>query len=201
MTPLSKKVAKGRQTRARLIAVAKDLFAANGYAATSIDEVIRSAEVTRGALYHHFAGKEDLFEAAFEQVQTELIAAVQNATLGLESPLARLKRAVSAFLERCVDPSVQRIILRDGLAVLGWDRWYEIDARFALGLITATLKQAMRVDEIARQPVEPLAHVLLGAMNHAGLYIAGAEDPHVARRRIDRALERVLEGLADSARP
>ena len=190
-----KKVEQGEKTRAHLVAVARGLFAEHGFAATSTEDVVHAAQVTRGALYHHFKDKEDLFEAVFEELEMELTAGVVETALKGRTPLTQLRRGLSAFLERCLDPAVQRIVLRDGLAVLGWDRWYEIDVRYALGTIAAGVQTAMDAGEIARQPVEPLAHLVLGAMNHAGMYIAASQDPEAARKEMERGLRRLVDGL------
>jgi AcrR family transcriptional regulator len=192
----SKKVEQGEHTRAHLIAVARRLFAKKGFSGTSTEDVVKAAKVTRGALYHHFDGKEQLFEACFEQLESELAAEVSAIALKGKTPIEQLRRGVSAFLDRCLDPAVQRIVLRDGLSVLGWDRWYEIDAQYALGGVEFGVRAAMDAGEITRQPVGPLAHVLLGAMNHAGMYIAGADDKDAARKEMDRTLRKVLDGLA-----
>ncbi|HEX7168091.1 MAG TPA: TetR family transcriptional regulator [Acidimicrobiales bacterium] len=191
----SKKIEQGERTRAHLVGVARALFAEHGFAATSTEDVVHTAAVTRGALYHHFRDKADLFEAVFEQLESELVADVIREAARGRTPIDELRRGVSGFLRRCLDPAVQRVILRDGLAILGWERWYEIDVRYALGILVAGIDAAMDAGEIARQPAEPLAHLILGAMNHAGMYIAGAADPERARKEMDRTLGKMIDGL------
>lgn len=193
--PKSKKVEQGEQTRAQLIDVARVLFADRGFASTSTEDIVKAARATRGALYHHFDSKEHLFEAVFERVEEDLVAQVNAAAMKARTPLDMLRRGISAFLDQCLEPAMQRIVLRDGLSVLGWDRWYEIDERYALGSVAAAVQAAIDAGQIAKQPVAPLAHLILGAMNHAGLYIAGAAGPAAARKEMERALRRVIDGL------
>lgn len=191
----SKRVEQGEQTRAHLVSVGRTLFAQKGFAATSTEDIVQAAQITRGALYHHFDGKEQLFEAVFEQLEAEMIGEISRYALKARSPSERVRRAISSFLEQCLDPAVQRVILRDGLSILGWQRWYEIDAKYALGSLIAVLDEAVAAGEIVKQPAEPLAHALLGAMSHAGMYIAGAADADAARKEMDRTLRRLFDGL------
>jgi len=193
---MSKKVEQGLQTRAHLVEVATTLFAERGFAGTSTEDIVKAANTTRGALYHHFESKEHLFVTVFEAVEEQVVAQVNASAMKGRTPLDMLRRGISAFLDQCLDPAMQRIVLRDGLSVLGWERWYEIDVRYALGSVAAAVEAAIASGQIPRQPVQPLAHLMLGAMNHAGLYIAGAADPAAARKEMERALRRVVDGLA-----
>jgi AcrR family transcriptional regulator len=191
----SDRSAKGDATRAALIASARKLFVANGYFATGTEEIVADAQVgTRGALYHHFADKEALFRAVFEQVQTDLAAAtVVNER---DDPLDMLTAALQQFLDASADhPDVQRVLLIDGPAVLGWEQWRNLEARYGLGAITTMLDHAVEQAVISKQPTAPLAHMLLAAIDEAALYIANSDDRRQARDQARRALNQILAGL------
>ena len=175
---------------------ARALFARRGYAAVSIEEIVRRARVTRGALYHHFEDKADLFGAAFESVQRDLADQLVKAAMAQPDPAKHLAVGCHAFLDACTKPDVQRIVLLDGPAVLGWEAWHESDVNFGLGLLRRSIEAGIEGGTVRRQPVEPLSHLLLGALNGAGLEIARAGDPRRARREMGKALDRLLTGLA-----
>ena len=191
----SLKAEHAEATRAALVASARALFAERGYAAVSIEEIVRRARVTRGALYHHFEDKEDLFRAVFESVQRDLGRQLMAAANARRDPAKHLEAGCHAFLDACTEPDVQRIVLLDGLAVLGWERWHELDVNFGLGMLQRSIEAAMNGGAVRPQPVEPLSHLLLGAINGAGLEIARASDSDGARREMRRAMDRLLEGL------
>ena len=184
-------------TRTALVSAARALFAERGYAGVGTEEIVRRAEVTRGALYHHFEDKKDLFRAVHEAVEAELAQTIagQLAEGGATGALELLRTGVRTFLDACTDPELARIALVDAPSVLGWQEWREIDERYGLGLVAAALEGAMEAGEIARQPVKPLAHLLLGAMGEAGMLIANAEDPGATRELVEPALIALLEGL------
>ena len=131
---------------------------------------------TRGALYHHFADKRALFVAVFEAVEEDLVAAA-GATSSRHAPLEMLRNGLLGFLDASLTPEVQRILLIDGPAVLGWQEWRAIEARYGLGGIQAMLELAVADGSLATQPLEVLAHLLLATADEAALYIANAEDP------------------------
>jgi AcrR family transcriptional regulator len=195
MTASSKKQLQSEKTRRKLISVARDLFARRGYVDTSIGDITARARVTRGALYHHFSDKQTLFRAVFEQVEDELVSRAAAAA-SQSQPTKRLEAAVGAFLDACLDRDVQQIVLLDGFSVLGWETASQIDEAHALGSLQALLELAMSEGQIARQPVEPLALVLLGALNQAALAIARADDVPAARRKMGKTIRRLLAGLA-----
>ena len=182
-------------TRAALVSSARALFAARGYAAVSIEEIVRRARVTRGALYHHFEDKEDLFRAVFEGVQKDLGRKLMDAANARRDPAKHLEAGCHAFLDACAEPDVQRVVLLDGPAVLGWEDWHERDVNFGLQMLQRSIEAAMDGGVVRRQPVEPLSHLLLGAMNGAGLEIARASDPQAALRVMRKAMDRLLTGL------
>jgi AcrR family transcriptional regulator len=192
-------VEQGEATRAALVRAAQRLFTRKGYGATATEEIVRAAKVTRGALYHHFSDKEDLFRAVFEASEAQMLERVLGAAANVPSPLAQLQVAVDAFLEACLDASLRRIILQEGPAVLGWTTWHEIDSQYAFGAVSAGLQAAMDAGELERQPVEPLAHLVVGSIMQAGMVVARAEDQRAASAAIGHAMHRMLDGLRPAA--
>ncbi|MCB0874703.1 MAG: TetR/AcrR family transcriptional regulator [Solirubrobacterales bacterium] len=183
-------------TRAALLEAARPLFAERGYEAVSSEEIVAAAGVTRGALYHHFDGKRGLFAAVFEEVEAELTASFDLSGLDAGDPLGVLLAAVDQFLDLSLDSPMQRIVLIDGPAVLGWEAWHEVERRYGLGLIEAGLTAAVEAGQIPALPVPELALMLLGALTEAGLQLARAEDREDARERAAAGLRALLGGLA-----
>jgi AcrR family transcriptional regulator len=182
-------------TRAELMRAARELFAARGYADVGTEEIVRAAHVTRGALYHHFTDKRDLFRAVHEQLADELLVGIGARLADVEDPWEALVTGVRAFLDACTDPALVRISHLDAPAVLGWAEWREIDARHWLGLVSSGLQEAMDAGVFAPRDVRPLAHMLLAAFAEAALLIANAPDPAAARREVEAPLLALLEGL------
>lgn len=174
---------------------ARELFAERGYAAVGTEEIVARAGVTRGALYHHFADKRDLFRAVHEQLECELVASIGERMAGIEDPWELLVTGVRAFLDACTDQALMRISLLDAPGVLGWAEWREIDERYGLGLVCFALENAMQHGLFARQEVRPLAHLLIGAMTEAAMVIANAADHDAARHRVEPPLLALLGGL------
>lgn len=193
--PEGRRAEQSRGTRIALLVVARELLAERGYAAVSTEEIVRRAGVTRGALYHHFRDKRDLFRAVFEQVEQEVAEKVAVAALSETDPWRQQISAVHAFLDICLEPDVQQIVLVDAPSVLGLATWREIEAVYGLGLVRAGLQAVMDAGLIEEQPVEPLAHLVFGALTEAGLMIARADDVEAARAEVGASVERVLEGL------
>jgi AcrR family transcriptional regulator len=189
---------RSEATRDALIEAARPLFAERGYAAVGTEEIVRAAGVSRGALYHHFGGKRDLFEAVYERIEVELAQRIAGGALdaGASEPLEAMRAGAEMFLQAATEPEAQRIVLLDGPAVLGWDRWREIAAEHGLGLIEATLQAAIEAGAIAEQPVRPLAHVLMGALDEAAMLVARSEDPERMRAEVGRTLDSLLAGLS-----
>jgi AcrR family transcriptional regulator len=182
-------------TRAELLRVARELFAARGYADVGTEEIVRAAHVTRGALYHHFTDKRDLFRAVHNLLADELLQQIVAQTAGSADAWEALTRGVRAFLATCEDPAVIRISHLDAPAVLGWAEWREVDARHWLGVLTMALGEAMDAGLLPRRDVQPLAHMLMGAMVEASMMIANAADPAAARAEVEGPLLALLEGL------
>ncbi len=193
---VNRQAARSASTRAKLIRAARALFARNGYAGVATEEIVRRAGVTRGALYHQFPAKEDLFLAVYEQVEQELTEHVAGMLSEFASPFAAMRAGIRAFLEACRAPEVQRIVLIDGPAVLGWERWREVAERNGLGLMQAVIRAAIEAGEIAPLAVEPLAHLLMGALDEAALLVV--RDP-AATDSVARTFERLVDGLLIAA--
>ena len=194
--PASAAVAdRAESTRNALVAAARRLFVERGYHATSTEQIVALAGVgTRGALYHHFADKRALFVAVFEAVEQDLVAAA-GAAIQEAPPLEMLRNGLIGFLDASLTPEVQRILLIDGPAVLGWQEWRTIEARYGLGGIRGMLELAVADGSLPRQPVEVLAHLLLATAAEAALFIANADDPAAARDQAVDALDRLLSGI------
>src|SRR4051794_3871446 len=211
---------KAEATRARLLRVSRDLFAKRGYADVGTEEIVRRAKVTRGALYHHFRDKQDLFRAVHEQLEAELVESLGARIAGIEDAGEMLATGLRSFLDACTDPALAQISLLDAPSVLGWaewrgggappglgvlrgggrggGEWREVDARYGMGLVRLGLEAAMEQGVMPRQDPEPLAHLLLAALGEAALLIAHADDPQAARREVEAPLMAVLEGLQRS---
>jgi AcrR family transcriptional regulator len=185
-------------TRAQLLAAARKLFADKGFSEVSTQEIVAAAGVTRGALYHQFADKAELFAAVHEAVETDLVADVGAAIAAADpaGPLSAMRLGARLFLDHCVAPDVQQIVLIDAPSVLGWERWRAIGLKYGLGVIETMLGQAIAAGEIPEQPLRPTAHVLLGALDEAALYVSRAEDRDAARAEMDAVCERLIAGIA-----
>jgi AcrR family transcriptional regulator len=194
--PRSRRAEQSEATRGALLAAARELFAERGYAAVGTEEIVRAAGVTRGALYHHFEGKKDLFRAVYEEVERETVEVVAAGAEGARSPLEVLRAGARAWLDACEDPAVQQITLLDAPSVLGWEEWREIGVKYGFGLIQGTLQAAIDAGDLPPQPVKPLAHLILGAIDEAGLLVARADDDGKTRREVGDSVEQFLNHLA-----
>jgi AcrR family transcriptional regulator len=192
----NKNVTRGAATRAQLIDIATRLFASRGYEDTSIEAVLQEAGVSRGSLYHHFAGKEGLFEAVLDDVETRVGRQTIAAAVGADGSAAALRAAFLAWIKLAGDPVVQRILLIDAPAVLGWERWRAMEERHALGAIRATLQAIADQGNLRPELVGTLAHVLLASVNEIALVVARSDDPAAAMKdgadAIDELLRRLL---------
>jgi AcrR family transcriptional regulator len=186
---------RSEATRKALVDVGRKLFAKRGYADVGTEEIVRRAGVTRGALYHHFRGKEDLFRAVAEEVEEEMTRKSAEAALAHEDPWDQQRAGWEAFLDACLDPAVQRIILLDAPSVLGPKVWREIASRYGLALVQFGIQSLIDAGLIEAQPVDPLAHLVIGALSEAAVVIAQADDTAAARADMGAALERLMTGL------
>lgn len=186
-------------TRTALVDAARPLFAEHGYAAISTDQIAKAAGVTRGALYHQFAGKEELFAAVFEQVEAEIAEQIGAgiAAAGADDLIATVIASIDGWLAACAEPEVHRIALIEAPAAIGWQRWREICQHYGVGIVEMGLTSAIEAGLMAHQPVRPLAHVLAGALDEAALYCATAEDRAAATEETRTALINLFTGLMD----
>ena len=190
------KAEQAEATRAALLSAARELFARHGYAAVATEQIVRAAAVTRGALYHHFDDKQELFQAVYEQVEQQLVEQIAASALAQASdPLAALRAGAQAFLDACEDPAVQRIALVDAPSVLGWEQWRAIGLRYGFGLVQGTVQAAIDAGLIEAQPAEPLAHLLLGAIDEGAMLVARADDGGQTREQVGASVERMLSAL------
>ena len=194
----NKNVARGEATRGQLVAIATRMFAEHGYEDTSIEAVLREAGVSRGSLYHHFASKEALFEAAAEEVETRVGNQTIAAAAGAAGPVEALRLASLAWVRLAGDPVVSRILLIDAPSVLGWERWRAMEERHALGGIRLVLQAAAGEGLLRPELVGTMAHVLLASVNEVALLVARSDDPQAAMAAgadtIDELLRRLLGG-------
>lgn len=182
-------------TRRTLVAVGRRLFSDKGYAAVGLAEIVREAGVTKGALYHHFDGKAALFRAVLEEVQQEVATRVAAAADAEGDPWDQLKAGCAAFVRAAADPEVQRIMLVDGPAVLGWNEWRAIDEAASARHLAEALTAFAETGTIMPGPVAPLTRLLSGAMNEAVLWLARPESGPDDLDATLAALSRLLEGL------
>lgn len=187
--------ARADETRLGLLQAARDLFTENGYAETSTEQLVARAGVTRGALYHHFESKQAIFDAVLIQLEQEFADTARRAASADASAWTNLVAGCHAFLDTCLRPDIQRIVLLDGPAVLGPDRWRAIEDEYALAPLLHGLNGAIRDSVVAPHPPVPLARMLLAAINEAGLFIAQSARQRVARREAGDALDALLDGL------
>ena len=179
-------------TRAALLAAGRELFATRGFADVPAEQIVRTAGVTRGAMYHHFGDKTELFAAVFEELEVEITDEIAT-TLADVSEEDLVSRSISAFLDICARPDVLRIALTDAPAALGWQRWREIERRHGLGLVNELLGQRGAASGTDVPPA--LGQIILGAVIESALVIAHADDPAAARRDAEESLGALLAGL------
>jgi AcrR family transcriptional regulator len=187
---------RSEATTQELIRTARTLFAERGFGGTSIEDIVRAAGVTRGALYHHFDSKTDVFRAVFEDEERELAARLAEAGGRKRDPWRQLEAGCLEFVDVCLDPGHRQIVLIDGPAVLGWETMRAIEHRYTLALTRRGIEAAMEAGQIRRRPVEPLAHLLFGALCEAAMMLARAGDRDEARRAVRREVKDLLAAIA-----
>lgn len=189
------RVVRGRGTRERLIAVARAQFGAHGYDATSVENILSTAGVARGALYHHFSNKGALFDAVLEQVTAELGVVVHAAAREHTDPLASLRAGCIAWLRRAAEPAVQQIVLLDAPAVVGWSRWRSVDEQDTVAGTKAALRRLADAGRLPAGSADVLAHLVVAAVGEAALLVARAPDPAAALVEVERAIGLLLDRL------
>lgn len=196
--PPMPKAKQTEATTARLIEVATAAFARDGYAHAATEAIVAQANVTRGALYHHFGSKQGLFKAVLEHVQREVGMRVEESVAGVDDPWEALITGSRAFLKASLDPQVQRIMLTDAPAVLGWSVWRALDAEHSMRSLGEALEALASAGSLPTLPLQALTHLLSGAMNEAALWITQSPDPERALADASTALDALLAGLRRS---
>lgn len=195
-TMRSRRLDYSESTRSALVDSAVGLFTEKGYAATSLDEVARRARVTKGALYHHFTGKQALFEAAFEKVESRVIGRLEEIIARPEPPWERALSGLREFITSCLDPAYQRIAIHEAPVVMGWERWREAEERASFGLVRANLADLIEAGELDEVPLDITSRLLFGALSAAATEIAGSPDP----QRVGAEVEAVIVQLLNRVR-
>jgi AcrR family transcriptional regulator len=186
---------RSEATRRALVESARNLFASEGYPDTQLEDVVRSAGVTKGALYHHFQGKADLFRAVFEHEQRQLAKRVSDAYRRQRDPWKGFFAGCRALLEAQLDPGVQRVTLLDAPSVLGWEQMREIGSKYCLQLVKKGLEEAIAAGQIASRPIEPIAHLVFGAVCEGAMMVARADDQRAAAKRVLTELSTLLNAF------
>lgn len=193
---------KAASTRAKIIAVARHLFATRGYDDTSTEAVIEESEVSRGALYHHFENKQALFAAVLEAVEVDITAATSRARQNVADPVEALRQAFNTFVDLACETEVRQIVLTDAHSVLGWQKWREIENRYGLGRLKQGLKLLAGAGRIPKDMVDVFAHILLASLIEVAFVVARSPEPRAAaktgRKAIKELLERVLGASPDA---
>ncbi len=174
---------------------AVELFTKRGYAGTSLDEVAKRARLTKGALYHHFSGKQALFEAAFDSVENTFMRKLGEIVSAPGDPWETAMAGLRAYVRVCLEPAYQRIVIHEAPVVMGWERWREAEEHFSYGLLRTTIEVLVTSGELEQLPVETMTRLLFGALSAGASTIAGASDPRKASAEVERTIIRVVEGL------
>lgn len=182
-------------TRELLVAIARERFVGQGYAATAMDDIVRRAGLAKGALYHHFSGKDALFKAVYDVVLEETAEAVMAAALAEHDPWAAVRAGLSAFLDACLQPAFRRIVIIDSVAVLAANSWEGGMEGVELPMLRTVLTAVVDSGALPGVALDPLAHVALGGLYGSALYIARAADPQAARAQAETVLDVVLRGV------
>jgi AcrR family transcriptional regulator len=192
---MAKQAERRAATTEAILKAGRRLFGDRGFASTTIDDIAEAAQVAKGAVYHHFATKEAVFAAVFDVVSRDLVTEIDRAVRTEKDVLAAIVAGTQHYFAACAKGPTCQIILRDGPAVLGWERWREIDAQHFGGKFPRALTAAMEAGLIARQPIEPLARLLLGAVTEAAVACAGRSDVLKAGSEYGRAFKSLIEAL------
>jgi AcrR family transcriptional regulator len=192
---MSRRQEYSSSTRRALLDNAAELFAARGYAGTSLDEVVSAARVTKGALYHHYQGKLDLFQAVFDRCESNAVKRINSDVRRKKDPWDKALTAVASFLEVCQEPAYRRIVMQEGPVVLGFDRWRESEERSTYGLVHDLVRRVLRQYDIEGTLLETFTRIFYGAMSSAGIVVSEAEDPEQSSREVSTVISLMLAGL------
>ena len=192
-----KQADRSAATRSALVAAGRRLFAEHGFAGVGTEAIVAEAAVSRGALYHHFADKTELFAGVLEAAEADVTSEIAEQALAGDDLTfsAVMLRAMDAWLDACEAPEVQRILLTDGPSVLGWARWREICQPYVLSLIETAVVQGIADGTVVDLPPRPLAHALIAVADEAAMYVASADDRVLARKEMTVVIERTLAAL------
>jgi AcrR family transcriptional regulator len=184
-------------TKRALVDVARDLFTEHGYAGTSLDAIVAGADVTKGALYHHYAGKQALFEAVFELVEHDASKAVHDRIKHEADPWEKARAGLRAFLTVVRDPTYRRVVIQDGPAVLGYERFREQEERSTFSNVLAIVAAVLSAGDLDLDEAmqKTFGRIFFGAMSSAGESVSLAEDPEAASDRVEAAIGIILDGL------
>jgi AcrR family transcriptional regulator len=188
-------------TRDLLVSIAREMFTEHGFAATSIEDITQRAGAAKGALYHHFSGKQALFRAVYEAVEADAVAAVMAAALAEREPWAGVRAGLSAFLDACLEPAFRRIVVLDSVTVLEHEVREGGIEHVELPMLRTVLTPLTASNLLPGVAVEPLTHVALGGLYGAALFIARSPNPTAARKEVDVVLDTLLGGLRARAEP
>jgi len=186
-------------TRRALVDVATELFTEQGYAGTSLDAIVAGARVTKGALYHHFSGKQALFESVFERVEEQAARDIHKAVRRTDDPWEKALAGLRAFLEVLQEPRYRRIVISDGPAVLGYERYREQEERTTFGIVQEIVSSVLSSYDLEPSMVETFSRVFFGAMSAAGSAVSSAQDPRRAGDEVEAAIAYILAGLRQMA--
>ena len=194
---MSRRAQYSATTRQALVDVAERLFTEHGYAATSLDAIVAGADVTKGALYHHYSGKQALFEAVFEKVEAAGVRSIQEALTGGQDPWAKALSGLRAFLEVVRQPSYSRIVIQDGPSVLGYERFREQEERSTFAIVLDIVREVLSSGDWALDDhlEHTFARIFFGALSSSGASVSTAEDPDAAAERVELAIGFILSGL------
>jgi len=182
-------------TRALIIAAAQNLFGSSGFDETTMDDIAKTAGVAKGAVYHHYKNKQEVFEAVFEAVSEDLVTTMLSDGQPDKDAVAMLLRSTQLFFTLCAEPKTARILLQDGPAVLGHANWLRLDSHHFGGLVTAALSEAMATGAIRKQPLAPLSRIILGAIQSAALDCAAQDNFNHAAKAYMAVFNDILKGL------
>jgi AcrR family transcriptional regulator len=184
-------------TKRALVDVAEELFTDNGYAATSLDAIVAGARVTKGALYHHFSGKQALFEAVFERVESDASRAIQKALKGHRDPWEKARAGLRAFLEVVQEARYRRIVIQEGPSVLGYERYREQEERSTFANVLEIVRSVLSAGQwdLDEDLSQTFARIFFGAMSSAGESVSSAEDPIQAAANVETAIGFILSGF------
>ena len=195
----SRRAEYSASTRRALVDVATELFTERGYAHTSLDEIVGGARVTKGALYHHFSGKQALFESVFEKVEERAARDIHKAVRGTRDPWEKALGGLRAFLAVLQEPAYRRIVIADGPAVLGYERYREQEESTTFGIVQEIVSSVLSTYDLEPSMVETFSRVFFGAMSAAGAAVSSAEDTQTASAEVEAAIAYILAGLRQMA--